>query len=89
MLQEMTEKQFVEDRRTQRAVERSLEIIGEALARLARGFPAVVDRVPEHRRVIDVRNVLARGYDVVDLRLVHGLARTRLPALLAALHAAR
>jgi uncharacterized protein with HEPN domain len=86
---EMTEEQFVEDRRTQRAVERSFEIIGEALSRLARDFPGIADRIPEHRRVIDFRNVLAHGYDVVDPRLVYGLARTRLPALLAALRAAR
>ena len=89
MLGEMTEEQFVEDRRTQRAVERSFEIIGEALSRLARDFPGIADRIPEHRRVIDFRNVLAHGYDVVDPRLVYGLARTRLPALLAALRAAR
>jgi len=89
MLGDMTEEQFVEDRRTQRAIERSFEIIGEALSRLARDFPAIADRIPEHRRVIDFRNVLAHGYDVVDPRLVYGLARTRLPALLAALHAAR
>ena len=89
MLGEMTEEQFVEDRRTQRAVERSFELIGEALSRLARDFPGIADRIPEHRRVIDFRNVLAHGYDVVDPRLVYGLARTRLPALLAALRAAR
>lgn len=89
MLGEMTEAQFVEDRRTQRAVERSFEIIGEALSRLVRDFPAVAEHIPEHRRVIDFRNVLAHGYDVVDPRLVYGLARTRLPALLAALRAAR
>ncbi len=89
MLGDMTEEQFVEDRRTQRAVERSFEIIGEALSRLARDFPGIADRIPEHRRVIDFRNVLAHGYDVVDPRLVYGLARTRLPALLAALRAAR
>ena len=89
MLGEMTEEQFVEDRRTQRAIERSFEIIGEALLRLVRDFPAVADRIPEHRRVIDFRNVLAHGYDIVDTRLVYGLARTRLPALLAALRAAR
>ncbi len=52
---------------------------------LARDFPEVAARIPEHRRVIDFRNVLAHGYDVVDPRLVFGLARTRLPALLAAL----
>ena len=88
MLGEMTEEQFVEDRRTQRAVERSFEIIGEALSRLARDFPAIADGIPEHRRVIDFRNVLAHGYDVVDPRLVYGLARTRLPSLLEALRTA-
>jgi uncharacterized protein with HEPN domain len=88
MLGEMTEKQFVEDRRTQRAIERSFEIVGEALARLARDFPEVAARIPEQRRVIDFRNVLAHGYDVVDPRPVFGLARTRLPAPLAALRSA-
>jgi len=33
--------------------------------------------------VIDFRNLLAHGYDVVDPRLVFDLARTRLPALIA------
>jgi len=89
MLGEMTEAEFVEDRRTQRAVERSFEIVGEALSRLARDFPSIVDRIPEHRRVIDFRNVFAHGDDIVDPRLVYGLARTRLPALLTALRAAR
>jgi len=89
MLGDMTEEQFVEDRRTQRAIERSFEIVGEALARLARDFPTVAAGIPEHRRVIDFRNVLAHGYDVVDARLVFGLARTRLPGPLAALRAAR
>ena len=88
MLGDMTESQFVENLRTQRAIERSFEIVGEALARLARDFPEVAARIPEHRRVIDFRNVLAHGYDGVDPRLVFGLARTRLPALLAALRSA-
>lgn len=70
----MTEAEFVADRRTQRATERSFEIIGEALARLARSFPEVAERIPEYRRVIDFRNVLAHGYDVVDPRLVFDLA---------------
>lgn len=87
MLDGMTEADFVADRRTQRATERLFEIIGEALARLARDFPSKAGRVPEHRRVIDFRNLLAHGYDVVDPRLVYDLARTRLPVLLVALRA--
>ena len=89
MLEAMTEAAFVTDRKTQRATERSFEIIGEALARLARDFPAIADRIPEHRRMIDFRNVLAHGYDVVDPRLVFDLAKIRLPELLKLLRAAQ
>ena len=89
MLGDMSQQQFLEDRRTQRAVERSFEIIGEALSRLARDFPAIAEGIPECRRIIDFRNVLAHGYDVVDPRLVYGLACTRLPALIAALRAVK
>jgi uncharacterized protein with HEPN domain len=88
MIGGMSEAEFVADRKTQRATERSFEIIGEALARLARDFPELSERIPDHRRVIDFRNVLAHGYDVVDPRLVLDLAKTRLPGLLAALRAA-
>lgn len=79
------EESFVADRKTQRATERSFEIIGEALIRLSRHFPEIAARVPDLRRVIDFRNVLAHGYDIVDPRLVYDLARSRLPQLLAAL----
>ncbi len=84
----MTAGQSVDDLRTQRTIERSFEIVGEALARLARDFLEVAAQIPEHRRVIDYWNVLAHGYDVVDPRLVFRLERARLPALLAALRSA-
>ncbi len=88
MTQGMTEADFVADRKTQRATERSFEIIGEALTRLARSFPEIAERIPEYRRVIDFRNVLAHGYDVVDPRLVFDLATTRLPTLIATMRSA-
>ncbi len=87
MLHGMVEADFVADRKTLRATERSFEIIGEASSRLAREFPAIAAQIPELRRVIDFRNVLAHGYDAVDPRLVFDLARTRLPSLLVALRA--
>lgn len=76
---------FFEDRRTQAAVEREFEIIGEAMSRLRREFPAVAAEIPELREVIDFRNLLSHGYDSVDLRVVWSLARHELPALLSAL----
>lgn len=85
MVRGMSEVEFISDRRTQRATERSFEIIGEALARLAREFPECAEAIPDYRRVIDFRNVLAHGYDIVDARLVFALARERLPDLLKAI----
>ena len=89
MVEGMSEATFVEDLRTQRATERSFEIIGEALARLSREFPDIAALIPDHRRVIDFRNMLAHGYDIVDPRLVYTLAVTRLPALISALRGAQ
>jgi len=87
MLDGVDEPAFLADRKTQLATERSFEIIGEALSRLSRDFPDVASRIPESRRVVDFRNVLAHGYDVIDARVVYRLARTRLPKLLAAIEA--
>ncbi len=39
------------------AVERQFEIIGEAMAQLARLNQALAERIPDHRRVIAFRNL--------------------------------
>lgn len=81
----ITREAFFADRRTQAAVEREFEIIGEALTRLRRVFPTIAAQVPELREVIDFRNLLSHGYDAVDLRVVWSLARHELSALLTTL----
>jgi uncharacterized protein with HEPN domain len=48
------------------AVERQFEIIGEALAQLARIDAAVAQKVPDLRQIIAFRNVLIHGYATVD-----------------------
>ncbi len=63
------------------AVERQFEIIGEALAKLARYNPAVVARISEHRRIIAFRNILIHAYTDVDDRLVWDVVETKLPTL--------
>lgn len=77
----MSREAYFADRRTQAAVEREFEIIGEALTRLRREFPRIADRVTELREVVDFRNLLSHGYESVDQRVVWSLAQHELPAL--------
>ena len=56
------------------AVERQFEILGEACNQLAKLDPELAERVPNLRRIVDFRNVLAHAYAVVDDSLVWGTA---------------
>jgi uncharacterized protein with HEPN domain len=64
------------------AVERQFEILGEALNRLSRRDSALAARVPELRRIVDFRNVLAHAYAIVDDLLVWQAVERNVPALL-------
>lgn len=63
------------------AVERQFEIIGEALAQLAKLDHVLVQRISEHRRIIAFRNILIHGYAEVDDRLVWDIIESKLPIL--------
>jgi uncharacterized protein with HEPN domain len=63
------------------AVERKFEIIGEAIAQLAKLDQELATRISQHRSVIDFRNALIHGYADVDDRLVWDVVETRLPVL--------
>ncbi|MEA2025275.1 MAG: HepT-like ribonuclease domain-containing protein [Chloroflexota bacterium] len=63
------------------AVERKLEIAGEALNRLSREDPELAERIPDIARVVGFRNVLAHGYDIVDDEVVWDAITTDLPEL--------
>lgn len=63
------------------AVERQFEIIGEALAKLARVDEKLVARISEHRRIVAFRNILIHGYADVDARLVWDVVEAKLPVL--------
>jgi uncharacterized protein with HEPN domain len=64
------------------AVERQLEIVGEALAQLARTDPAVASQIGEYRRIIAFRNILIHGYAEIDHRIVWNVLELKLPAVL-------
>jgi len=62
-------------------VERQFEIIGEALYRLTKVAPEVVNQISYHRRVISFRNILIHGYDIVEDPVVWDVITNDLPEL--------
>lgn len=64
------------------AVERQLEIVGEALAQLARTDPAAASQIGEHQRIIAFRNILIHGYSEIDHRIVWNVLELKLPVVL-------
>lgn len=70
------------DRLLRQAIERNLEIIGEAIGRIARLDAATASRVSEHRTIIAFRNRLIHGYDLLDDELVWSTVETEVPVLL-------
>jgi uncharacterized protein with HEPN domain len=63
------------------AVERQLEIIGEALNQLRRIDAATAAAIPELARIVGFRNVLVHGYATVDNRIVWGIIEANLGSL--------
>ncbi len=63
------------------AVERQLEIIGEAVRRLSEMNASLADRITERPRIISFRNQLIHGYFVIDDRVVWDVIQTKLPVL--------
>jgi len=63
------------------AVERQLEIVGEALAQLARIDTETASRISEHRRIIAFRNILIHGYAEIDHRIVWDVLEGKLPVV--------
>lgn len=67
------------------AVERQLEIVGEALARIRRDDATTADRIPDIHAIIATRNVIVHRYDDVDHVRVWTMLHQDVPALIPAL----
>ncbi|QDU65298.1 hypothetical protein Pla86_03630 [Planctomycetes bacterium Pla86] len=65
------------------AVERQLEIIGEALNQLRKHDDSISAEITDHRRIVAFRNILIHGYAEVDDRVVWGVVSTNLERLVA------
>jgi uncharacterized protein with HEPN domain len=75
-------ERFATDPMVRSAVERQLEIVGEALSQALRHHSALLaDRVPEAPRIIAFRNQLAHGYASVAEDIVWAIVQRDVPAL--------
>jgi uncharacterized protein with HEPN domain len=63
--------QYATDKMRRSAVERQLEILGEACSRLARLDPSFLTSVSNLKLAIDLRNRIIHGYDAVDDEIVY------------------
>ena len=76
--------QYMQDRQLQLAVERALEIIGEAARRVSNVFQDEHSDIP-WQNIIAQRNVLAHEYGEIKQELIWKVATARIPELIAAL----
>lgn len=70
---------FQNDLRTKRAVERNIEIIGEAMSRILKRDESI--QISNSRKLVDVRNRIIHGYDSVSDDIIWGIIIKHLPTL--------
>lgn len=70
---------FKEDLKTKRAIERNIEIIGEAINRIIKENPRV--RITNARKIVDTRNRIIHGYDTVSEDIIWAIVIRELPLL--------
>ena len=70
---------YQNDLRTKRAVERNIEIIGEAMSRILKEKSEI--NISNSRKIVDVRNRIIHGYDSVSDDVIWGIVIKNLPVL--------
>ena len=70
---------YQNDLRTKRAIERNIEIIGEAMNRILKENSTI--EISNSRKIVDVRNRIIHGYDSVSDDVIWGIVVKNLPIL--------
>jgi uncharacterized protein with HEPN domain len=70
---------FQSDIRTKRAVERNIEIIGEAMNRILNTDMTI--EFADARKIVNTRNRIIHGYDTVSDDIIWSIVITHLPIL--------
>lgn len=80
-LQDKTLEEYQSDKMVRRAVERSLEIVGEALNKASKLESSVREDLPEAGTLVGLRNRLIHGYDSIIHPQIYQSVKTLLPEL--------
>jgi uncharacterized protein with HEPN domain len=72
---------YRQDRAFRSAVERELQIIGEALMQLDDVRPDIAGQIPNHLNIIGFRHVLVHGYDALNPATVWNVIEAKLVSL--------
>lgn len=70
---------FVKDLKGRRAVERNIEIVGEAINRILNLEPSI--EITDSRKIVDTRNRIIHGYDSVSSDILWLIVIKYLPVL--------
>lgn len=64
--------EFQKDLKTRKAVERNIEIIGEAVNRILKVDPSI--KITKARKIVDTRNRIIHGYDTISIDIIWAIA---------------
>jgi len=81
---EIEEKDFLKYRKNtmlKRAVERDLEIIGEAINRIVKRDASYIDKITEAKAIISLRNQVIHAYDNISDENIWSVLIKHLPIL--------
>ena len=70
---------FSDDIILQRAVERDLEIIGEAVRKMIELNPDI--KITASKKIIGLRNIISHAYDSVEPEMLWGIIHNNIPLL--------
>ena len=70
---------YIKDVKTRRAVERNIEIIGEAINRITKQYPNIL--IENSRNIVGTRNKIIHSYDNISDELIWSIVINHLPGL--------
>lgn len=72
-------KNYADSLLLQQAVERNLEIIGEAMSKILKNEPQI--KISNTRKIVDTRNKIIHGYDEIEPENIWNIIIKHLPVL--------